>query len=152
MSRITNDHTLRQLLSDLDPARQQKLGARFTQSVAHLNGNERIARAIEAAVGDDTLDTEIEDAYKAAKNHATMTYTDCGKDTDWPAQAEHFVAAALAAALIPEPHRSKSNNHAWKAAVQARMAQNCELMDSEEGEEETEAERQYRIAEQFLGE
>ena len=37
-------------------------------------------------------------------------------------------------------------NAAWKAAMQARMAKNCEMMEENEGEVETEAERQYRIA------
>jgi len=42
-------------------------------------------------------------------------------------------------------------NRAWKAAVQARMAVNCELMESDDAPDVSEAERQYAIANAFLG-
>ena len=87
---------------------------------------------------------------KAAKSYAVKTYTECGKDTDWLKQADHFVAAAVAAALTPPDQLAAKTNPAWKAAVQARMAKNCELMEKDEGEEETESDRQYKIASQYL--
>ena len=69
---------------------------------------------------------------------------------DWLAQADHFVAASAAAALMPPSQLPEKTNPAWKAAVQARMAKNCEMMEEEEGEAESEAERQYRIANDSL--
>jgi hypothetical protein len=149
MSNISNDQALRAVLTDLSADRQRALGARFAKSVIGFNRDERVARAVETALKVGASPAELEDAYRAAKGYATKTYTDCGKDTDWLAQADHFVAAAVAAALTPEG--DERLNRAWKAAVQARMAVNCAQMDDEKGELEGEAERQYRIAEAFLG-
>jgi hypothetical protein len=146
MAAISNDHDLREALNELSSARQRILGAKFTQNVLHLTKNERVTRAVEIAQNPDAGDTELQDALKAAKGYATKTYTACGKDTDWLAQADHFVAASAAAALTPAGQLSEKTNPAWKAAMQARMAKSCEMMESDEGEMETEPERQYRIA------
>ena len=146
MAAITNDHELRDALNALPPIRQRIIGAKLAESVVHLCKDDRVIRALTAAQNPDSGDTELQDAYKAAKSYATKTYTACGKDTDWLAQADHFVAAAAAAALTPADQLSAKTNPAWKAAVQARMAKNCEMMEEDEGEMQTEAERQYRIA------
>jgi len=150
MPTIQNDQELRDALRALDPDRQRMLGARFAQGVLHLLKDERVRRAIETALRADAAPGELEDAYRAAKGYATRTYTDCGKDTDWPAQADHFVAAAVAAALTPEAQAAERQNPAWKAAVQARMAVNCAMMDSDEVTAASEAERQYLIANAFF--
>jgi hypothetical protein len=151
MANIQNDHELRAALNALDADRQRVLGCRFAEGVARLSNEERINRAIETGLRPDCSPGELADAYKSAKAYATKTYTDCGKDTDWLAQADHFVAAAVAAALTPEALQAERQNPAWKAAVQARMAINCELMEGEDAPEQTEAERQYAIANAYLG-
>jgi len=148
MAKITNDHELRAALAELSADRQRVLGAQFVKSVIALNRDERVARAVETALNIEASPAELEDALRAAKGYATRTYTDCGKDTDWLAQADHFVAAATAAALSPET--GDRQNRAWKAAVQARMAANCAQMDDDEVRFEDEPERQYRIAEAYL--
>lgn len=148
MAKLSNDHDLRAALAGLSPDRQRVLGAQFVQSVIALNRDERVARAVETALNIEASPAELEDAFKAAKGYATRTYADCGKDTDWLAQADHFVAAAAAAALTSEATERQSR--AWKAAVQARMAVNCAQMEDEQGELEGEAGRQYRIAEAYL--
>ena len=145
MATITNDHELRDALKDLSIQQQRIMGARFGQGVMHLCRDERVRRAADTALNAAASDTELDDAYKAAKAYATKTYTDCGKDTDWLAQADHFVAASIAAALTPESQLSEKVYPAWKAAVQARMANNCAMMEQEEDDSETEAQRQYRI-------
>jgi hypothetical protein len=150
MTSITNDHDLRETLNGLSPDQQRILGAKFCENVLHLCQDERVARAVATALNPAASDAERQDAHKAARGYATKTYTDCGKDTDWLAQADHFVAASAAAALTPVTHPEDKSNPAWKAAVQARMAKNCEMMEVEEGETETEATRQYRIASQAL--
>ena len=150
MPKISNDHDLREALNSLSAQQQRMLGASFTKGVMQLSKNERVARAVQTALNANASDAELEDAYRAAKSYATKTYTDCGKDTDWLAQADHFVAASAAAALTPPAQLPEKSNPAWKAAVQARMAKNCEMMEEEEGETETEAERQYRIAAKAL--
>jgi hypothetical protein len=149
MAKISNDHELRAALAGLSADRQRVLGAQFAKSVIALNRDERVARAVETGLNIEASPAELEDALRAAKGYATRTYTDCGKDTDWLAQADHFVAAATAAALSQDA--GDRQNRAWKAAVQARMAVNCAQMEDEQGELESEAGRQYRIAETYLG-
>lgn len=149
MAKISTDHELRAALAGLSADRQRVLGAQFAKSVIALNRDERVARAVETALNIEASPAELEDALRAAKGYATKTYTDCGKDTDWLAQADHFVAAATAAALSQDA--GDRQNRAWKAAVQARMAVNCAQMEDEQGELEGEAGRQYRIAETSLG-
>jgi hypothetical protein len=151
MAQIQNDRQLRDALNVLAGDRQRMLGASFAQSVIRLSKDERVHRAIETGLRSDCTPGETDDAFRAARAYATKTYTDCGKDTDWLAQADHFVAAAAAAALTPDNLLAERQNRAWKAAVQARMATNCELMETDEVEAETEAERQYAIANAFLG-
>lgn len=151
MPNIQNDQALREALNGLSGAQQRVLGSRFAQSVLRLSRDERVRRAVEVGLREEGSPEEIEDAYKAAKAHATKTYTDCGKDTDWLAQADHFVAAAVAAALTPDHLLAEKQNRTWKAAVQARMAVNCELIESDAAPGESEAERQYAIANAYLG-
>ena len=150
MATISNDHELRGALNLLPAAQQRIMGARFAQGVMHLCQDERVRRAAETALAGDAGEDELEDAFKAAKSYAIKTYTDCGKDTDWLAQADHFVAAAVAAALTPASQLPEKVNPAWKAAVQARMAKNCAMMEEDEGEEEGEPERQYHIVSERL--
>jgi hypothetical protein len=151
MANIQNDHVLREALDGLSGEQQRILGSRFAQSVLRLSKDERVRRAIDTGLREDGSPGEIEDAFRAAKAYATKTYTDCGKDTDWLAQADHFVAAAAAAALTPDALVAEKQNRAWKAAVQARMAVNCELIESDEVPGQSEAERQYGIANAYLG-
>lgn len=151
MANIQNDHALREALNGLSSDQQRVLGSRFAQGVIRLSKDDRVHRAIETGLHEGSSPGEIEDAYKAAKAYATKTYTDCGKDTDWLAQADHFVAAAAAAALTPDALVAEKQNRAWKAAVQARMAINCELIESDEVPDESEADRQYAIANAYLG-
>jgi hypothetical protein len=150
MATISNDQDLRTLLDRLPDDQQRIIGARFAQSVVHLSQDERVNRAIETALRADATPGELEDAYRGAKAWATKTYTDCGKDTDWLAQADHFVAAATAAALAPEKLLTDKTNRALKAAMQARMANNCELVEGADGAHTDEVQRQYAIADEFI--
>jgi hypothetical protein len=150
MATISNDHDLREALNELSADQRRILGARFAKAVVHLCRDDRVVRAIETAINPSASDAELTDAYKAAKAYATKTYTACGRDTDWLAQADHFVAASAAAALTPPAQLPEKINPAWKAAMQARMAKNCEMMEVDEGETESEADRQYGIASESL--
>jgi hypothetical protein len=150
MPTISNDHDLRDALSKLTPVQQRTLGASFTKSVIHLCKDQRVVRSVETAQDPNASEEELQEALKVAKGYAARTYTACGRDTDWLAQADHFVATSAAAALTPTGQLPAKSDPAWKAAVQARMANNCALMEEEEGETETEAQRQYRIAAENL--
>jgi hypothetical protein len=147
-SRITNDQSFRDAINQLKPDQQRELAGRFVASVAHLSSDPRIARAINATSDSSLSAQETEEVYKAVKAFATQTYTACGQDADWGAQAEHFVAAAAAAALsLEDDQQAKS---AWKTAMQARMAKNCEMILKDEGGLANEAENQYKLTEAIL--
>jgi hypothetical protein len=147
---ITNDQQLRRALNGLNPQQQRVLGGLYVSNVSHLSGDPRIGRALEAAAKTGISTQELEETYKSVKAFATQSYTACGHDADWAAQAEHFVAAAAAACLIPEDQAGAKSNNAWKTAMQARMAKNCEMILNDAGELDNEAEKQYQIAEKFL--
>ena len=150
MAKITNDQELRAALDTLNLEQQRALGARFANSVASLTENHRLQKSLEAAMEPDASDEDREESYRSAKSIAVKTYTACGRDADWKAQAEHFVAAACAAALTPDSLIIEKQNLAWKAAIQARMAQNCMMIESSEGEIVNEAANQYEMTEEYL--
>jgi hypothetical protein len=147
-NRITNDQTLRDAISQLSSEQQRVLAGKFVGSVVHLSADPRVARAIAVATNPDISPQELESTYKAVKAFATQTYTACGRDADWSAQAEHFVAAAAAASLSTE--ETEGSKGAWRAAMQARMAKNCEMILNNEGGLANESEKQYQLAEAFL--
>jgi hypothetical protein len=149
MPTISTDHALKVTLEGLSREQQRVLGGQFVNSVSELCEDTRVQRAIEIAMDPDASSLDTEDAYRSAKAVAVKTYTDCGKDTDWLAQAAHFVAAAAAACLVPE-NLQGNDNPAWKAAMQARMARNCELIERGDGGDHNEAEAQYEVANRFL--
>jgi hypothetical protein len=152
MGLISNDQELLLALRKLPAEQQRILAARFAKSVAHLSKEPRVVHAIETGLEPEASADALADAYRAAKSHATKTYAECGRDTNWPAQADHFVAEAAVAALTPDSLLSEqSPNRAWKAAVQARMAVNCASVEDDEGKTPSEMERQYRMAEELLG-
>lgn len=146
--KITNDHDLREAISALTPVQQRTLGGQFVANVGHLSQDSRINRAIEAATNPDISTAELEETYKTVKAFATQTYTACGSDADWAAQAEHFVAAAAAASLSSDDQAGARG--AWKAAMQARMAKNCEMILNDDGGIANESEKQYQITEHYL--
>lgn len=150
MATIDNDQDLRAALKKLNSAQQRLLGCQFAQHVMHLSRDERVNRAIATGLQEQLTPGELEDAFRVVKAYSVKTYTDCGKDTDWMAQADHFVAAAAAAALTPDELATERQGQAWKAAVQARMAVSCAMMVDDGASENDEARHQYRLASEFL--
>ena len=149
MQDISNDKELRAALDRLSIEQQRVIGARFANSVSGINIDSSLTRALDIAMKSDSTPGDREDAYKAAKSIATRSYTACGQDVDWQAQAKHFVAAACSVVLAPEGLSSEISNIAWKAAIHARMAENCLMMETESGNSEGQARRQYEIARNF---
>ncbi|MCG7876312.1 MAG: hypothetical protein AB2669_14135 [Candidatus Thiodiazotropha endolucinida] len=145
---ITNDHDLREAISGLSPVEQRALGGQFVANVGHLSQDPRISRAIDAAIDSDISPAELEQIHKTVKAFATQTYTACGSDADWAAQAEHFVAAAAAASLSSDDQSGARG--AWKAAMQARMAKNCEMILIDDGGIANESEKQYQMTGRYL--
>jgi hypothetical protein len=145
MPSITNDSELRQFIDSLDFAQQRALGVQFAKGVIDLSQDPRLKKALEAALTPGISDEELDDAYKTAKAISTATFTACGRDADWMAQADHFAAAALQAALAPADQLPGNTTSAWKAAMQARMARTCAMIETGEGGE-SESQEQYKIA------
>jgi hypothetical protein len=143
---ITNDSELRNAIDALSFDQQQALGIRFAESVADLTTDARLKRALETALAPGADAADRTEAYRTAKAISIATYTVCGHDTNWAEQAEHFVAATLTAALAPADQFAGKGNPAWKAAMQARMARNCAMIETGEGMADTESQRQYRRA------
>ncbi len=149
MQTITNDQEFRRALEQLPLDEQRIAAGRFVENVLGLCKESTVHRAVALALNPDRSDSDVEQALRGAKSHATKTYTACGSDTDWLAQAEHFAAAA-AAACLQSPEIVKGGNVAWKAAMEARMARNCEMIETGEGEPASEAQQQYRILSEML--
>jgi len=142
---IHNDQELKKALSELSVAEQRQVAAQFVESVAYLNPDPLIERALKIARDEHHSDFEFEEAYKSVKSLAIKTYTACGDDADWPSQAAHFVATAAQACLTPVEHLGDKNNLAWKCAMQTRMAKNCEMIESDSETIDNEAQKQYAI-------
>ena len=152
---IQNDQELKQTLAALSVDEQRLLAAQFVESVAHLNQDPLIERALKVArvkkhSSSEFEKSEFDEAYSRIKSLAVTTYTACGADADWPAQAAHFVATATRACLTPMEQLGKNKNLAWKCAMQTRMAKNCEMIDSDSDSIDNEAQKQYAITNAFL--
>ena len=150
MTQIANDRELRQALDSISLTDQRTVGGLMVRNVLKLTKDARIMRAVEIATNPDRYETALEGAYHEARAFSVNSYTACGRDADWLAQAEHFVAAAATACLLPADQLGGTDNLAWRAAMQARMAKNCEMIDSGEGALDNEATRQYAIVCKFL--
>ena len=151
MPNIGNDSELRQFIDSLSFAQQRALGMRFAQGVIDLTQDPRLTKALETALTPGVSAPELEEAYKTAKAISTATFTACGRDADWMAQAGHFSAAALQAALAPADQLPGRGTAAWKAAMQARMARNCAMIETGQGSADSESQRQYKIAQAASG-
>jgi hypothetical protein len=144
---ITDDKDFKATLAGLPAAKQRQVAARFVQRVFGLSNDVRIKAALDVAGRTDISDAELTVMYQAANTARVESYTQCGKETDWSAQAGHFVAKAAVACVSAA---TPGSNLAWDAAMQARMARTCQTVADGEGTENREAEEQYRILEAFL--
>ena len=150
MPKITNDNRLHNSLNNLAVDDQRTLAAQFVKSVADLTQDQVLLDAIDTAIASDASPSSRLNAYKNAKSIAIRTYTSCGRDTDWLAQAEHFVAAGCVAALTPDGTLGEHINPAWRAAMQARMARSCAMIEAEAIDNSNENQRQYQLTEELL--
>jgi len=144
---IRNDSEFKLALSGLDPARQRRAAARFVERVMDLSGDVRVRAAVEAAQRGDLAEAEREVLFQAANAARVESFTQCGREADWTAQAGHFVAKA-AVSCVKAPVAGESI--AWDAAMHARMARTCNSVASGTGTETREAEAQYAILEELL--
>jgi len=150
MSHITTDREFKNSLNLLTLIQQRMVGSLFVANVLHLCEDYRVKKVIEVANNFNRNTDELVAVYKAAKSASVETFTQCGKDVDWLGQASHFVAAASSVCVTPPDQLKPTDNLAWNAAMQTRMARACETIAAGEGSENQEAQQQYEILENFL--
>ncbi len=144
---IHNDSDFKTTLQSLDLAQQRRAAARFVERVLELGDDVRVRAAVDAARRGDLTEAEREPLYQAAKAARVESFTQCGREADWTAQAGHFVArAAVSCVRAPAP----GENIAWDAAMHARMARTFQGVAQGEGTETREAEAQYTILDELL--
>lgn len=141
-----NDSEFKAALNQLSAVQQRQVGALFLYNVRDLSSDKRIERIVKVAQQADIDADELEQAFKAAKAAAVESFTRCGSDTDWQAQAEHFVARAAEACL----QAGGLGNPAWNAAMRARMARNCATIAAGEGTEAQETQQQYQLLATYM--
>jgi hypothetical protein len=144
---ISNDKAFKSALAGLSVAQQRQVAARFVEAVLPLSNDARIKVALEAAGRAGISDAELAIAAQAANTARVESFTQCGKETDWTAQAGHFVAKAAVACVRPA---EAGSNLAWDAAMQARLARTFQTVADGAGTDNREAEAQYRTLEAFL--
>ncbi|MGA9033308.1 MAG: hypothetical protein WB402_12395 [Sulfuricaulis sp.] len=144
---IRSDADFKAALNKLPTPDQRRVAARFVESVVALCHDPRVAAAINAARRLDISDAELTAAFHAVKTACVDSYTQCGHEADWRAQAGHFVAKAAETCVMPD---GRARDIGWNAAMQARMARTCEAISTGRGTENREAEQQFRILEEFM--
>lgn len=144
---IRNDSEFKVALNSLSLAQQRQVAAMFVENVLYLSNDARVRAAVGAAKRVGIAEIELEPLCHAANTARVESYTQCGRETDWEAQAAHFVAKASLACVRPA---DAAGNLAWDVAMDARMARTCETIARGEGTENREAEAQYRILYEFL--
>jgi hypothetical protein len=144
---ISNDKEFKNALAGLSTAQQRQVASGFVQRVFALSGDVRIKAALDAAARADVSDAELTVLSGAANTARVESFTQCGKETDWSAQAGHFVAKAAVACVKAA---EAGSNLAWDAAMHARMARTCQTVADGAGTENVEAGEQYRLLEAFL--
>ncbi len=142
---ISNDKEFKAKLGELSAAQQRQVASRFVHRVFDLSNDVRVKAALEVAGRPEISDAELTVVSQAANTARVESFTQCGRETDWGAQAGHFVAKAAVACV-----GAASPTLAWEAAMQARMARTCQTVATGEGTENREAEEQYRVLEAFL--
>lgn len=143
---ISNDKEFKAALAALTNTERRQIGTLLVQQVFDLSGDARIKGALELARRADAGSAELTVAAAGVNTARVESFTQCGRDTNWTAQAAHFVARAAQECVRPVVDVAT----AWEAAMQARMARICQTVAAGEGTHNTEAEAQYRALEAFL--
>lgn len=144
---LDNDKDFKARLAALPIDDQRRLAAQFVMRVFPLSNDMRLKNAVEIGQRKGVTDAELASAYQIANTARVESFTRCGRETAWTAQAGHFVAKAAVACVRPA---GEEESLAWDAAMSARMARTCETVAAGAGTSNNEAEEQYRILEAFF--
>lgn len=146
---ITNDAEFKQALNGLDADQRRVAGALFVGNVLPLTDDESLQRAVVQAQDISISAEELETVFAPIKRTMIDSRTRCGADGDWQEQASHFVIRAANA--IPAPGaQSDLMDSLWQVVQNCRMARNCALIAADSDTENTEAQSQYALLEQYL--
>lgn len=149
MTQVSSDEEFRKVLDDMDVVRQRVLAARFVQNVLPLSNDKRLAHVVEVAADENATVEELDSVYRSALAAAIEGHTRCGSEGDWTEQAGYFVARAAAASVSQAGQAD--NGPAWQAAMSARMARTCKMIDAtDDGAHSEEREAQYRMLNEYL--
>ncbi len=143
---ISNDKELKAALATLDDSERRQVATLLVQQVLELSGDARVKGGLDLAGRTDAGSAELAVAAAGVNTARVESFTQCGRDTDWAAQASHFVARAAQECVKPAVDLSA----AWEAAMQARMARMCKTLAAGEGTDNREAEAQYQVLDAFL--
>lgn len=146
---IKNDQQFRAILTQLNAADQREVGALFVDSVINLSDDERVKRAILTAHDKDASADALLSVFKAAKRAMIDSRPRTHTDSDWQAQASHFVAKAATAVVAPEGQCTAADP-LWQTVQCSRMARNCALIFADDDTINPEIAHQYHILSKFL--
>jgi len=146
---ISDDRTFRSALEALSPIAQRQLAAQFAAAVLPLSGDTRLQAAITTAARSDCSVAELARLAMMLRGVVVESYSSCGSECDWHAQAGHFAARAALACVQPHAGRSQ----AWEAAMAARMARTSAAIAAGAGTDASrdEAQQQYRLFAELQG-
>jgi len=143
---ISNDKDFKAALAALSDSQRRQVATRLVQQVLDLSGDPRVKGGLDLAGRADAGSAELAVAAAGVNAARVESFAQCGRDTDWAAQASHFVARAAQECVKPVVDLAA----AWEAAMQARMARMCKSLSAGEGTDNREAEAQYQTLDAFL--
>lgn len=149
MSQVLNEAQFREAIDTLDSRQQRLVAGLFAENVLALSDDSRLAAIVKTAINPAATEDELRNAWKAGKATSIELSARCGADGDWSDQAGYFVARAVTAATAPET-AGKASGPAWQAAMNARMAQTCNLIGATDEEVSKVRDQQYKILSDFL--
>lgn len=143
---IANDKEFKAALAALGGLDRRQAAAHLVRQVFELSGDPRVKGALDLAARTDVSEAELSVAAAGVNTARVESFTQCGRDADWKAQASHFVARAAQECIKSDVDLGS----AWEAAMQARMARICEALAAGEGTGNREAEAQFEALAAFL--
>ncbi|RLA07533.1 MAG: hypothetical protein DRQ51_05750 [Gammaproteobacteria bacterium] len=149
MKTITNDKQFKATIDELSSLQNRKLATLFLQNVMGLTDKKKYQQLLTLASNKNATEQEYANLQTAIQTMVVETNARCGTDTDWAAQAEHFVAKS-ALSCVKDANRSNQNS-AYDSAMYARMACNFASIADGKSDEQAETQAQYQILIQFLG-
>ncbi len=144
---MTQDSEFRQALSALSRLQQRQIGAQFIERVLQQYPEATLSKLLAVAQQADVSELELAAAAKTAKALALDKHTRCGAEGDWQAQASYFLARATSELLATS---KPSQLPAWEAALNARLARTCALIDDTHHTLHGESDAQYQLLTDYL--